>query len=121
MKRGIFMRMMTIFFIVLAATVANAADITIFDVRKPIPLSDKEITPKDFYINAGAEAGLQKNMIITAFRKTPLYDSFQSRSAGDLKVPVAKVRIIYVQQGISVARFHSEISRNDIPVLEENF
>lgn len=98
-----------------------AAELTIFDVRKPIALSDKEITQKDFYINAGAEAGLQKGMIVTVIRKVPLYDTYQSRSAGDLTVPVAKVKIIQVQQGNSVARFASEINRADVPTLEENF
>ena len=85
-------------------------ELTVFDVRKPIALSDKEIIQKDYYINAGSEAGLQKGMIITVIRKVPLYDTYQSRSAGDLTVPVAKVRIIQVQQGNSVARFASEIA-----------
>ena len=61
-------------------------------------------------------------MIITVVRKVPLYDTYQSRSAGDLTVPVAKVKIIQVQQGNSaVARFFAEIGRNDVPVLEEQF
>lgn len=96
-------------------------ELTVFEVRKPIALSDKETVQKDYYINAGSESGLQKGMIITVIRKVPLYDSYQNRSAGDLSVPVAKVRIIQVQQGNSVARFVSEIARNEVPVLEENF
>ncbi len=104
-----------------AAEWTHAADLTIFEVRKPIALSDKEVTQKDYYINAGSESGLQKGMIITVVRKIPLYDSYRSRSAGDLTVPVAKVKIIQVQEGLSVARFASEISRNEIPTLEENF
>jgi hypothetical protein len=97
------------------------ADLTVFDVRKPIAMSDKDNPQKDYYINAGSESGVQAGMIITVVRKVPLYDSYQSRSAGDLTVPVAKVRIIHTQQGLSVARFYADISRNEIPVLEENF
>lgn len=98
-----------------------AGELTIFDVRKPVAMSDKEVVQKDFYIDSGSEAGLQKGMIVTVVRKVPLYDTYQSRSAGDLKVEVAKVKIIQVQQGLSVARFAANIPRADIPILEEDY
>lgn len=98
-----------------------AGELTIFDVRKPVALSDKETVQKDFYIDSGSEAGLQKGMIVTVIRKVPLYDTYQSRSAGDLKVEVAKIKIIQVQQGLSVARFAANIPRADIPILEEDY
>jgi hypothetical protein len=101
--------------------VTYAGELTVFDVRKPITLSDKEVVQKDFYIDSGSEAGLQKGMIVTVVRKVPLYDTYQSRSAGDLKVEVAKVRIIHVQQGLSVARFVASVPRADIPILEDDF
>lgn len=103
------------------ANLLNAAELTIFDVRKPIAMSDKDKPQKDFYINGGSESGLQTNTIVTVVRKLPLYDSYQNKSAGDLTVPVAKILVIHVQQGLSVARFHSEIGRGDIPVLDENY
>lgn len=81
---------MILFAAIFLSVFATAGELTIFDVRKPIALSDKEAPVKDYYINAGAEAGLQKGMIITVMRKVPLYDNYQSRSAGDLTVPVAK-------------------------------
>jgi hypothetical protein len=115
------MRLLVIMMISLLGTVANSADLTIFDVRKPIAMSDKEHPQKDFYINGGTESGLQTGTVVTVVRRLPLYDSYQSRSAGDLTIPVAKVLIIHVQPGLSVARFHSEIGRNDVPILEENF
>jgi hypothetical protein len=103
------------------ADVTIAGELTVFDVRKPVTLSDKEVAQKDFYIDSGSEAGLQTGMIVTVVRKVPLYDTYQSRSAGDLKVDVAKVRIIHVQQGLSVARFAADVPRADIPILEDNF
>jgi|GEM_PF-6342112 len=98
-----------------------AGELTVFDVRKPVAMSDKEVVQKDFYIDSGSEAGLQKGMIVTVVRKVPLYDTYQSRSAGDLKVEVAKIKIIQVQQGLSVARFAANIPRADIPILEEDY
>lgn len=97
------------------------AEVTIFDVRKNLPLSDTEKVYRDFYINGGSEAGITKNMIITVQRRLPLYDSYQNRSAGDLDLKVAKVKIIHVQKGLSVARLQSEFDRGTSPLLEDNF
>lgn len=97
------------------------AEISIFDVRRPIALNDGEKPPRDFYINAGTESGLNSGMVLTVIRKTPLYDSYQNRSAGDLMIKVARVKIIHAQRGLAVARLHSDLGRDNNPVLEDNF
>lgn len=101
--------------------VAMADDITIFDVRKNLPMSDDEKVYRDFYVNAGNEAGLSVGMVMTVQRRMPLYDSYSNRSAGDLQLQVAKIKIIHVQKGLAVARLHSEFTREGAPVLEDNF
>lgn len=100
---------------------AAQADITIFDVRKQLPMSNTEVVFRDFYINAGSEAGLTLGMVVTVQRRMPLYDSYQNRSAGDLQLKVARVKIIHVQKGLAVARLHSEFTREGTPLLEDNF
>lgn len=97
------------------------AEVTIFDVRKNLPMSDTEKVYRDFYINGGSESGIAKNMIITVERRLPLYDSYQNHSAGDLQLKVAKVKIIHVQKGLSVGRLQSEFDRATSPLLEDNF
>lgn len=97
------------------------ADLTIFDVRKNLPMSDDEKVLRDFYINAGSEAGLATGMVITVQRRMPLYDSYQNRSAGDLDLKVAKIKVIHVQKGLAVARLHSEFTRENAPLLEDPF
>jgi hypothetical protein len=97
------------------------AEISIFDVRRPIPLNDSDKPPRDFYLNAGTESGLAPGMVLTVIRKTPLYDSYLNRSAGDLLIKVARVKIIHAQRGLAVARLHSEFSRDNNPILEDNY
>lgn len=97
------------------------AELTIFDVRKNLPLSDDEKVYRDFYINGGTESGVAVGMVITVQRRLPLYDTYQNRSAGDLDLKVAKIKVIHVQKGLSVARLHSEYSRENAPLLEDNF
>lgn len=67
------------------------ADLTIFNIRKNLPMSDDEKVLRDFYINAGSEAGLATGMVITVQRRMPLYDSYQNRS-GNLDLKVAKIK-----------------------------
>lgn len=100
---------------------SGAQGLTIFDVRKNLPMSDNEKVYRDFYINGGSESGLQRGMIITVERRMPLYDTYASRSAGDLQLKVAKVKIIHVQKGLAVARIFSEFTREDAPMLEDPF
>lgn len=97
------------------------AELTIFDVRKNLPMSDTEKVYRDFYINGGSEAGLSAGMIITVERRMPLYDNYLNRSAGDLNLKVAKIKIIHVQKGLAVARLHSEFTRDNAPMLEDPF
>lgn len=97
------------------------ADLTIFDVRKNLPMSDHDPVYRDFIINGGSESGLSAGMLITVQRRVPLYDSYQNRSAGDLHLKVARIKIIHVQKGLAVARLHSEFTREGTPLLEDNF
>lgn len=97
------------------------AELTIFDVRKNLPMSDTEKVYRDFYVNGGSEAGISRGMIITVQRRMPLYDNYQNRAAGDLDLKVAKIKILHVQKGLSVARLHSEFDRGTSPLLEDNF
>ena len=60
-------------------------------------------------------------MVITVTRRRALYDAYQNKSPGDIKVPVGKLKIIHVQNGLSVARLHTTLSRINIPVLEYDF
>lgn len=97
------------------------ADLTIFDVRKNLAMSDNDPTYRDFMINGGTEAGLTTGMVLTVQRRIPLYDSYQNRSAGELQLKVAKIKIIHVQRGLAVARLHAEFTREGTPILEDNY
>ena len=97
------------------------ADLTIFNVRKDLPMSDADPVFRDFIINGGSEAGLSVGMLVNVQRRIPLYDSYQNRSAGDLQLKVARIKIIYVQKGLAVARLQSEFTREATPVLEDNY
>ncbi len=99
----------------------RAEEITIFDMRKNLGMTDQEVTHRDFILSKGKDSGLRPGMILTVKRRLPFYDTFHNRSAGTLSVPVARIKVIHVDSEISVARLHSEFSREELPLLEDNF
>lgn len=115
-------RLLTATFLMLSPKWAWSQQVvTIFEVRKTLAMSDTDPVYRDFYVNGGSEVGLTQGSIITVRRRIPLYDSYQNRSAGDLEVRVAKVKLVHVQRGLAVARLYSEFSREQSPLLEDNY
>lgn len=98
-----------------------ANEVIIFDSRRPIAMSDKEKPQKDFYLNAGVEMGLKKGVTLNVQRRVPLYNTVTNSSAGDLQLHVAKIKIIHVQNRLSVARLVNESTPMDLPILEDSY
>lgn len=97
---------------------SQAADLSIFDIRRNIPLADTDPVYKDFYIQTGS-ATLKKNQIVTAVRKQTLRDSSGSQTIGEMNVPVGQLKIIWVTPKIAVAREQKLLPRTDLPMLEQ--
>jgi len=97
----------------------GTAGVQIIEVRRNIPLADTDPVYKDFYINAGSEAGLRPNLVVTAVRKVNIKDNTGTQTFGELMVPVAQLKIIFVQSQIAVAREHKPLSRDTHPMLEQ--
>lgn len=98
-----------------------AQDLTIFDSRRPVSLTSKQTTYRDFYINGGIEHGVKRGMILTVTRRLTLYDTYRANSPKEIMVEVGRVKIIHAQKGLSVARHYGTFSRANKAVLENDF
>jgi hypothetical protein len=103
------------------STLTAATEAVIFDSRRPVSLNDQEQPPRDYYVNAGSELGLKPGVLVTVVRRMSLYDSLSNRSAGDLQVHIAKVKVLLVQNGLSVVRLHSYFSGQQEVSLDDHF
>ncbi len=95
-----------------------AENLLVFDVKKNLKLKDSDPQYKDLYINGGEEYGLRPGMLVTVYRKVSMYDTLRNKSAGDVKIYVGRVKIIHVQNGLSVGRTHSQLSRRKLPIVD---
>lgn len=111
-------RFFAVFSIFSLTSLAHAKDVTIFDIRRPLSMENGVELPKDYYVNGGSEVGLKVGMLVTITRRQTLYDPFQNKSPGDLIVPVGRIRIIHVQDGLSVARLEDIHDRGKLPNLD---
>lgn len=98
---------------------AFAQDVAVVQVRRNIPMSDEAPVYKDFYINAGSESGLKKNLVVTLTRNIVVRDATGTQTFGEMTVPVGQLKIIAVQGKIAIAREYKLISREDEPMLEQ--
>ena len=101
-----------------AFDLAFAKEVTVFDVRRPLAMDNSEQPPKDYYINAGSKDGLKSGMVLSVNRRSTLYDQYQNKSPGDLIVLVGVIRLIHVQEDISVARLEKIESRDKLPTID---
>lgn len=122
MRRLFFKFIHTLLFgsLVLASKL-HANEVIIFDCRRPIAMSDKEKPLKDFYINAGVEMGLKKGVILSVQRRVPLYNTLTNSSAGDLQIQVGRLKLVHVQNRLSVARLVNESTKEELPILEDPY
>lgn len=98
---------------------AVQAEITIIDVRKNIPLSDEDPSYTDFYLGAGENESLKKNMVVTVFRTINVRDSSGAQSFGEISIPVGQVKIVAVFAKVAVAREYKLLPRDVNPMLEQ--
>ena len=108
-----------LFPVLLLFTQMAKAEIIIVDVRKNIPLSDEDPSFTDFYISAGENEGLKKNMVVTAFRSLNVRDASGAQSFGEISIPIGQVKILAVYQKIAVAREYRLLPRDVNPMLEQ--
>lgn len=97
---------------------AQANEAIIFDIRRPVPMTNGEVLPQDFFLNVGSADGVKVDMVITVNRRQTIYDSYSNKSSEDLVVPVGQIRVIHVQQGLSVARIEKLFNRAMLPSLD---
>jgi hypothetical protein len=99
---------------------AFARELTIFAIQKNLQLNSKDTVYHDYYLDGGSESGLSKGQLVTVVRRIPLHDLTRNRPLGDMHLPVAQLRIIYVQRGSSVARVNKLYQDKDRPLIEFN-
>ncbi len=94
-------------------------EIQIVEIKKNLQLKNGDTVFHDYYLNAGTENGLKPNTSFEVFRKVAINDLYQSNSkGGTVLLPVGRIKIIYSQTKLSVARLLSLNKPKDSPLVD---
>ena len=96
---------------------AKENNFVIFDVHKNFPLHSNEKIYHDYYINAGQDQGVKVGDKVKIYRRVPLTDVYSNQAQPDLTVEIGALKVIQVQNTMSVARPVLERKPANTPVV----
>ncbi len=107
-----------LFGLLLISPMSLAADYSIFEIHKTLPMENNEPAFKDYYVNAGGESGIKKGMYLNVIRNSSVLDPAKNSNQGSLKIQIAKLHIIQVDKHISVGRLVTQTSNDERPGVD---
>lgn len=90
----------------------------VVEVRRNITLSDDDVVYRDYYINAGDNSALRKNLVVKVKRKIYVKES-STKTVGDFETQVGLLKVIQIGNKVSVAREFKLTSRDEEAMLEQ--
>lgn len=98
-------------------------DYIIYSVSQELPMGiDDEQLKKNYYVNMGANQGLERGTILDVFRIISRLDPYETKKRYNYKVKVGEIEILHSEEESSIASLKS-INNNaksplfDIPAL----
>ncbi|MBX9768962.1 MAG: hypothetical protein K2X47_16935 [Bdellovibrionales bacterium] len=89
----------------------------VFDVRRNLAMNSKDAVTRDYYVNAGTQDGLKTGMILSVYRRDPIFDAYDD-IRDDLYAPVGQIRLIHVQRTLSIARLVAISKNTTSPIVD---
>jgi hypothetical protein len=97
---------------------AGSADFVVYSVYKPIDLGNPgEVPQKDFYVNMGSANGLHNGSSLEVIRKIATYDLLSEKLYKDISFPIARLKVIHVEQNAAVARLEQILPADKTPAI----
>jgi hypothetical protein len=97
---------------------AYSREVSIFSVNKNLQMDSKDPVYHDYYISGGSEQGFRTGMQVTVIRRVPVHDLSRNRALGDLRLPIAKLKLIFVQKGMAVGRLLTLTTAKNSPIVD---
>ena len=95
----------------------NAAEHMVYSVYRGVDLGNPgEVPLKDFYVNMGSTHGVHQGMVLEVSRKISTYDLLTEKLYKDMVVPIARIKVIHVENNAAVARLEKMLPAEKFPV-----
>lgn len=102
----------------LLSTTALSADAIVYSIYRGVDLGNPGEAPlKDFYVNVGSSQGVREGSVLEVLRKVPTYDLLTEKLYKDVIFPIARIRVIHVEQSAAVARLERMLPTDRTPSI----
>lgn len=97
---------------------AQAADFVVYSIYQGVDLGDSQNTPKkDYFLNMGSSNGVRPGMVIEVSRRAPTYDSISEKLYQEVTFPIARLKVIHVEQRAAIARLERILPADSTPAI----
>lgn len=98
---------------------SSAADFVVYSVYRALDLGNagEPPPPKDYYINMGSAQGLSEGSLLSVYRRMATYDLLSEKLYKEVMFPIAKLKVIHVEQGVAIARMDQMIVTDKMPAI----
>jgi hypothetical protein len=104
--------------IVVLPSHVSADEFTVYSVYKALDLGNPgEIPQKDYYVNMGRTQGIREGSVLDVMRRNPTYDVVAEKLYKDVTFPIAKLKVIHVEPGASIARLEKMLTVEKTPAI----
>ena len=97
---------------------AEKTEYRVFDLKKTLPIDEKEKIYYDYYLSLGSDQGVQPGDVINVYRRVPIVDNYSTINHNDMQIAVGQLKIIYSQPTMSIGRIIKHKRPANMPVLE---
>ncbi|MCO5141534.1 MAG: hypothetical protein M9962_00420 [Oligoflexia bacterium] len=105
-----------IFALLLLVQTAFAGPYQIFGIKSEFPMEENKSTYRDVYISMGSNQGIKIGSQLEAFRVSTTIDEINQRAGKNFTFPVARLKVIHVENDMAVARVLEMYSADKTPL-----
>jgi len=96
-----------------------AEDHFVYNIFKPLMMGyPGEKDYRDFYLTLGSANGIKSGTKLEVYRKLSTYDQVNRSVLQDVMIPIAEIRVIHVEDRVSIARLEKMKVLDEIPAVQ---
>ena len=94
-----------------------AADFVVYSVYRGLDLGNpgEAPPPKDYFVNMGSAQGVREGTVLNVMRKVATYDLLSEKLYRDVTFPIAKIKVIHVENNAAIARLDRMLPTDKTP------
>lgn len=98
-----------------------AKNYLIFSVAEDLPMGhDNEVLRRNYYINMGADQGLEKGTVLKVYRNVSKSNPYDNKKRVNYKIPIGTLEVIHTENNSAVAYSKELYHTAKDPIFEIN-